>query len=153
MLSLLVKLYKAFHLLKSILIYINELSIYGMADITKFRSDKKGVETFLSPLESEVLDVLWEKKSARVRDIFLILKSERKVALTSIAVTLDRLYDKKIVEREVESGKGGLHYIYSVKNTKKDFEKSMIDKIVNELINNFGDTAVTYFNEKFSGKK
>ena len=124
-----------------------------MVEITKFRSDKKGMETFLSPLESDVLNVLIEKKTARVRDIYLILKSERKVALTSIAVILDRLYDKKIVKREVETGKGGLHYIYSVDKSKADFERSMIDKIVNELITNFGDTAVTYFNEKFSAKK
>ena len=47
-------------------------------------------DSLLSPLEQEVLQVLWPAKSLRVREIHEKLK--KKVALSSVAVILDRLF-------------------------------------------------------------
>ena len=122
-------------------------------DVTRIRLQKKNLGV-LSPLETDVLSLLWGKKDgARVRDIYLVLRKKRKVALTSVAVILDRLYEKKIVKRRIETGRGGEHYIYSCRISKKDFEESVIDKTVDKLIENFGPIAVNYFNERFSRKK
>ncbi|MCK4883927.1 MAG: BlaI/MecI/CopY family transcriptional regulator, partial [Candidatus Diapherotrites archaeon] len=101
---------------------------------SKNKSKKQGVYSILSPLEADVLKMLWEKDSQTVRQIYLTLKKKRKVALTSVAVILDRLHKKKLVSREVETGLGGTHYIYSTKTTEKDFEKSVVEKAVNKLI-------------------
>lgn len=106
-------------------------------------------EHVLSPLEADVLKVLWPNKKLKVRQIFEILKSQRKVALTSVAVILDRLYEKNIVDREVETGRGGLRYLYFPKKNKKQFEKSIVEGAVNKLIDKFGKTAINYFNERF----
>jgi len=124
-----------------------------MVDISRIRLKKKGMESFLSPLESEVLTVLWSNEQMRVREIYEKLKDKRSVALTSIAVILDRLHKKKIVKRQIESGRGGNHYIYAVQKTKADFEATVLDATVNKLIDNFGSVAVNYFNERFSKGK
>jgi len=120
--------------------------------VSRIRLHKKKLGV-LSPLEMDVLTTLWKRQDGmRVRDIYSALKNKRKVALTSVAVILDRLYEKKIVKRGIETGRGGEHYIYSCRISQKDFEKSVIDKTVNKLIENFGPIAVNYFNERFSKK-
>ena len=105
-------------------------------------------DSLLSPLESDVLKILWPNKKMRVREIHTKLKS--KVALSSVAVILDRLHDKQIVAREIETARGGVRYIYYPTKDKNAFEKSVIDKTVNKLIKTFGPNAVSYFNERFT---
>lgn len=113
----------------------------------------KNFESVLSPLEFDVLKLLWPNKTLKVREIYNMLKPKRKVALSSIAVILDRLYEKDIVDRKVETGKGGLRYLYFPRKNKKQFEKSIVESAVNKLIERFGNTAVSYFNERFSERK
>ncbi len=124
-----------------------------MAEIDKLRLDKKGVSMLLSPLEAETLHILWKMEQAKVKEIHKILRADRKVALTSIAVTLDRLHQKGIVSRTVEKGRGGGHYIYSPKTSRQEFEESILDNTVNKLINAFGPVAANYFYKRFSKKE
>ncbi len=121
-----------------------------MVNINRIRFNKGGFELFLSPLESDVIGILFGKKEAKVREIHNILKRKKKVALTSVAVILDRLYKKDLVKRKVESGRGGIHYIYSTSESKTDIEKSIIESSINKLIDVFGSSAVNYFDERFS---
>ena len=107
----------------------------------------------LSPLEADVLKILWPDKSMKVKQIYDQLKPNRKVALSSVAVILDRLHDKSIVERKIETARGGFRYIYTPRKDKNQFEKSVVEDAVNQLIERFGSTAVSYFNERFSRKK
>lgn len=104
-------------------------------------------ESLLSPLEADVLRVLWPDKAMRVREIHTKLK--KKVAVSSVAVILDRLHEKNIVSRKIETARGGARYIYSPVCDKAGFEKSVVDKTVNKLIEAFGQNAVSYFNERF----
>ncbi len=106
-------------------------------------------ESLLSPLEADVLGIIWPDKSMKVREIYSILKKDRKVALSSVAVILDRLHEKSVVDRKIETGRGGVRYIYFPLQNKKEFEKTVIEKTVDSLIDKFGSTAVSYFNERF----
>lgn len=124
-----------------------------MVNVSRLRLKKKGVGIFLSPLEEDILNVLWTKDDARVRDIYGQLRKRKKIALTSVAVSLDRLHSKKAVGRKVEVGRGGPHYIYYSKNSKQDFERSLIDSAVNKLIDSFGGIALSYFNDRFNGRE
>ncbi|MEK6849374.1 MAG: BlaI/MecI/CopY family transcriptional regulator [Nanoarchaeota archaeon] len=114
--------------------------------VTKF-------DDILSPLESDVLAIIWPNKQMKVREIYEQLKKKRKVALSSVAVILDRLHDKKIVMRTEEVARGGTRYTYSPAEDKKTFEKNVVEEAVNNLIESFGPVAVNYFNDRFSKKK
>jgi predicted transcriptional regulator len=106
-------------------------------------------QPILGPLEKEILELLWKKKKARVKEIHEILKDKRKVAHTSIAVMLDRLHEKKIVSREVENCRGGFRYIYFPTSEKKEYNNAILSHAVDKLIDKFGKSAVSYFNERF----
>lgn len=125
----------------------------AMVKLNKLRLDRKGARTFLSPLETDTLVTLWKLEEARTREIHKLLKRRRKVALTSVAVMLDRLHQKGIVVRTIENGRGGSHYIYSPRFSKQEFEESVIDHTVNKLINNFGQVAANYFYKRFSKRQ
>ena len=120
--------------------------------VERMRFNKKGINTLLSPLETDTLMLLWKMDQSKVKDLHIVLKKDKNVALTSVAVILDRLHQKGIVDRTIEKGRGGGHYIYSAKSSKEEFEESIVDSTVNKLINNFGSTAVNYFNKRFSKK-
>ncbi len=106
-------------------------------------------KTVLSPLESKILEVLWQKGPSKVRDIYGVVKDQQDCAQTSIAVTLDRLCGRGMVSRKTVTGRGGLAYIYSANASKADFEKSVVQKAVDRVIDRFGDAAISYFNEKY----
>lgn len=89
----------------------------------------------------------------KVRDIYDQLRKKRKVALSSVAVILDRLHDKKVVGRAEETARGGTRYTYFPKEDRKTFEKNVVEEAVNNLIASFGSVAVNYFNDRFSKKK
>lgn len=109
--------------------------------------------TRLSPLESRILRVLWSKKKSKVRDIYNSVRRKKSIALTSVAVILDRLHKKGLVRREISSGRGGFHYTYYPVHDEEGFKVSIIEKTTEQLISAFGSTAVNYFNEKFSKRR
>ncbi|HLC37837.1 MAG TPA: BlaI/MecI/CopY family transcriptional regulator [Candidatus Norongarragalinales archaeon] len=123
-----------------------------MVKIKGFRFERQGskahgLDSVLSPLESKVLEVLCSCNEATVREVHKKLVG--KCALTSVAVMLDRLHDKGLVTRKALLGRGGQHYIYSARASKRDLEYSVLDNAVNQLMKSFGHTAVSYFNERF----
>lgn len=103
----------------------------------------------LSPTEKAILDVLWRKRNARVREVYKLIKSRFPVAHTSVAVFLDRLYEKKIVTRKIESCRGGYRYLYSPSSSKDEFDRKSLQLAVDSLIDRFGQSAVAYFSERF----
>lgn len=121
-----------------------------MVNVEKIRFHRKGYESILSPLEAAILEELWRMNSGKVREIHSVLRQRKRTALTSVAVGLERLHKKGIVMRKVETGQGGVHYVYAPLRSKAAFDKSILESIVDKLIYNFGDNAVNYFNERFS---
>jgi predicted transcriptional regulator len=110
-------------------------------------------DAMLSPLEQDILKVIWPDRKMRVRAIYEKLKGRRKLALSSVAVLLDRLHCRGVVKRDVETGRGGVRYIYYPSSDQRQFEKNVVETAVNKLIEKFGSTAVSYFNERFSRRK
>ena len=113
---------------------------------------KQSFGSFLGPLEAEIIGVLCESKSPlRVREVHAMMRS--KAAVTSVAVLLDRLFDKGLVTRKALTGRGGTYYLYSPAGSKSELEKKVLATVADKLVAMFGATAVSYFNERFSNTK
>ncbi|MBS3117746.1 BlaI/MecI/CopY family transcriptional regulator [Candidatus Woesearchaeota archaeon] len=112
----------------------------------------KKFESILSPLEADVLRMLWPDKKMKVKEIHTKLKTKRKVALSSVAVILDRLHTKKIVDRQMETARGGVKYTYHPLHNKSSFERHIVEDVVNKLVHRFGNNAIAYFQERFTKK-
>ncbi len=97
----------------------------------------------LSELEQEVMHIIWEFNECSVRDVLSNLESKHKLAYTTVATILQRLYDKGLVKRK--NTKSG--YFYSYKMTKELYSKNVIQIFLKKFIDSFGDTAVASFAE------
>ena len=97
----------------------------------------------LGELEQQIMDILWECKSCSARDVLIILEKDRKLAYTTIATILQRLYEKKLVKRtEDKSG-----YIYSPKLSKESYSRNVAQSFLKKFIASFGNTAIASFAE------
>lgn len=97
--------------------------------------------TSLGELEKQVMDIVWEKKHCSTRDVLIKLEKEKKLAYTTVATILQRLYDKELVNRK-ESPAG---HIYSPKVSKETYTKNVAQSFLKKFINSFGDTAIASF--------
>jgi predicted transcriptional regulator len=121
--------------------------------VEKRNSSENVSQKSLSPLERKILELLWKKGKGHVLEIYLSLRKKNTIAHTSVAVLLDRLHEKKLVTRAVERCKGGFRYLYYPTSKKEDYHKAVVQTAVDTLIERFGNTATTYFHERFGRKR
>ncbi len=93
-------------------------------------------------LESEIMEILWEKNRASVRDVFEILAKKRKIAYTTVMTVMSRLHDKGLLARELDQSGA---YIYAPSLDKKTYLENTSKKAITSLIQKFGDIAVAQF--------
>jgi len=102
----------------------------------------------LGDLESIVLRQLWETgKPISVKDFQAIVMERRPVAVTTVATTLDRLYRKGLVTRELVR-EGGPHYLYKPRMTEEEFRYAVVDGVMGALLESFNDVTVAYLAQK-----
>ncbi len=99
------------------------------------------IKSELGPLELTIMQLMWEKNTSTVREIYELLSKERKIALTTISTTMNRLFNKDLLTRETQTGKGGLFYLYKIKETKIGFEKKISRNLAKQIVKSYGNTA------------
>ncbi len=104
-----------------------------------------GVAPPLGSLESEVLRSLRALEEAPARDVQVHLVREgRRVAYTTVATTLGRLWSKGLVHRRRETCRGGERYVYR----SGDFERRYIRELLSGVVRLFGPAGVVHLNEE-----
>lgn len=97
----------------------------------------------LGELEQQVMDILWKHKQCSARDVLTQLEKSRKLAYTTVATILQRLYDKGLVNRKNDK----LGHAYSPKLSKEKYSRNIAQSFLNKFIHSFGDTAIASFAE------
>ena len=112
-------------------------------DVSQYNMEGRALETFLGPLEANVMEAIWtsDKTPITVREIFESLKKTKNIAYTTVMSTMDRLFEKNILERKIEKGRGGLYYVYWPALEKQSFQKTAVREVLSSLIDNFGEVV------------
>lgn len=79
--------------------------------------------------ELEILQILWEKGSATVREIFEDLKDLRNSGYTTTLKTMQIMTEKGLLERDTSSRT----HVYTALQSRKKTQKHLINKMINEL--------------------
>jgi predicted transcriptional regulator len=110
-------------------------------EVSQYNIEGKAIETFLGPLEANTMEAIWsaEKKPVSVREVYEALKKTKTIAYTTVMSTMDRLYEKHLLDRKIEKGRGGLYYVYWPALEKQTFQKTAVREVISSLIGNFGD--------------
>jgi predicted transcriptional regulator len=82
----------------------------------------------LGPLEERVLEELWNRGRATVRD--LIEDTCHDLAYTTVMTTLDRLYKKNLLSREAE----GRAFRYTPRLTREDLQREAAGEALRQLL-------------------
>ena len=111
--------------------------------VSRYNLDGEQQVGFLGPLGAEILETIWasDGEPLTVRNVFEDLRKKTKIAYTTVMSTMDRLYDKGLLDRRIEKGKGGMYFVYWPKLEKKHFEESAVRDVVSSLLRNFGSTV------------
>jgi len=105
-----------------------------------------GTFELLGPLEREIMDLLWERREATVRQVLDVLQARRSVAYTTVMTIMSNLARKGLLKR-IPQGKA---YLYEVALTRDAFLARKSQEAVSDLLARFGDLAVARFVEVVS---
>ncbi|MGC1452406.1 MAG: BlaI/MecI/CopY family transcriptional regulator [Candidatus Sulfotelmatobacter sp.] len=82
----------------------------------------------LGPLEERLLEALWERGPATVRD--LVDGTCQDLAYTTVMTTLDRLFKKNLLSREAE----GRAFRYTPRFTREDLHREVAGQAFRQLM-------------------
>ena len=101
----------------------------------------------LGSLETEVLGALRELKEAPARDVRKTLERHGiRVAYTTVATILSRLFEKGLVRRRRETCRGGERYVYRPANV----EQKYLQNLLRGVVAMFGPAGVVHLNEEIA---
>lgn len=119
----------------------------------EFRPDEKGIEKVLGPLESQIMEIMWEEKISMARDVYEIMrKKDKNTRRSTISIMMNRLCERGLLERRPEIGKGGERFIYSVRITKEEFSQAVVTKVMRGLLETFEIATTRYVRNHLSEK-
>ncbi len=101
----------------------------------------------LGSLETEVLSSLRELAEAPARDVRRSLERRGiRVAYTTVATILARLFEKGLVKRRREACRGGERYVYRPANVEQKYLVNLLKGVVAL----FGPAGVVHLNEEIA---
>lgn len=96
----------------------------------------------LGPLEQIVMKLAWTRKQITAREILDEIKHERPIAYTTIITIMIRLVEKGYL---IEVEKRGKAIIFQATDDQETAVKSIVKKMFNSLVEQFGEEAVAAF--------
>jgi predicted transcriptional regulator len=101
----------------------------------------------LGSLETEVLLSLRELQEAPAREVRKSLEGRGiRVAYTTVATILSRLFEKGMVKRRRETCRGGERYVYR----PADVEQKYLENLLKGVVAMFGPAGVVHLNEEIA---
>lgn len=113
-----------------------------------YKPHRQGLQTVLSPLESDIMDIMWREKRATVRTVYTRLKSKHSVHRPTVNAVMSSLCKRGLLSARVSKGRGGLKYIYKVRLSRTRFEREVVGKVVDSLLSSFRKTAKKQMRER-----
>ena len=101
---------------------------------------KEPLERVLGPLETEVMNIVWDLGDATVRDVHEALNSRRTIAYTTVMTTMGRLAEKGFLKK-IEDRHA---HVYSPLVSRQQYARSTVKSVVDWLIVQFREPTVAY---------
>ncbi len=98
------------------------------------------LQDVLGPLETEVMDIIWDQGEVTVRDVYEVLHERRSIAYTTVMTTMSRLADKGVLMR-IEDRQA---HRYSPLLSKEKYARSTVKSVMDWLVGQFQEPTVAY---------
>ena len=114
------------------------VTIIGDELMAKRRSQLQGL---LGPLETDVMETVWQLGDTTVRDVHESLSTRRDLAYTTVMTTMARLASKGLLARDTS----GLAHRYRATISRDEYARSTVTSVVDWLVDRFPEPAMSYF--------
>ncbi|MBA2530101.1 MAG: BlaI/MecI/CopY family transcriptional regulator [Euzebyales bacterium] len=95
----------------------------------------------LGPLETEVMEAVWDCGEVTVRDVHATLAGRRDLAYTTVMTTMARLTAKGVLTRDTS----GLAHRYRAAVSRDEYAQTTVHSVVDWLVTSFPEPAMSYF--------
>ncbi len=95
----------------------------------------------LGELEAQIMEVLWKRGTATVRDVHEALTRKRPLAYTTVMTVMSRLAEKGVLKRTLVDGA----YVYRPAEPRVDFEARAASQLLKNALDAYGDAAIASF--------
>ncbi len=112
----------------------------------RFSPSRDGLVKVLGPLETEIMQVIWQDDRSTVKKVHRKLSQQREIAYTTVMTTMSRLAEKGVLNRHRE----GLAYVYTPAITEGEFVTMVVQQVLDGLLEDYSDTAVDYMIDYFA---
>ncbi len=103
------------------------------------RESDDPVARYLGAVQAELMGIVWRRESATVREVVDELNEQRPLAYTGVMTMITRLWSRGLLVRE-RDGRG---FRYSPAMTRDELLARLSDELIDRLLVDFGDIAVT----------
>jgi len=114
----------------------------------EYKPHKQGLQTVLSPFESEIMEIMWREKSATARTVYTILKAKHSINRPTVTAAMSSLCKRGLLKKTISKGMGGLRYVFKVQISRGRFERDVVGKVVDSLLESYKKTAKKQMREK-----
>jgi len=114
----------------------------------EYKPYRQGLQTVLNPLESEVMGIMWREKSATARTVYTLLKSKHSVNRPTVTAAMNSLCKRGLLKKTISKGRGGLRYVFKVQISRRRFEREVVGKVIDSLLESYGKTAKKQMKER-----
>jgi predicted transcriptional regulator len=106
----------------------------------RFSPAKDGLVKVLGPLETEIMQILWQEGPSAVKKVHRRLAQQRDIAYTTVMTTMSRLAEKGVLSRQRED----MAYIYTPAISEDEFVTMVVRQVMDGLLHDYSDTAINY---------
>lgn len=106
----------------------------------RFSPAKDGLVKVLGPLETDIMQIVWQDERSTVKKVHRKLSQNRDIAYTTVMTTMSRLAEKGVLHRHRE----GLAYVYTPAISEDDFVTMVVQQVLDGLMEDYSETAIDY---------
>ncbi|NPA47275.1 MAG: CopY family transcriptional regulator [Thermococci archaeon] len=114
----------------------------------EFKLGENGIKAVLPPLEADIMEYMWRVKVSTAGDVYDYMKRLHKdIRRSTVSILMNRLCERGLLARSIERGKGGIRYVYSVTTSREEFERKVVESILDALMSNFKEATYAYISK------
>ena len=100
----------------------------------------------LGPLETEVMDLVWSRGEATVREVYRVLLTRREIAYTTVMTIMSHLANKGALRRRQQ----GRAYVYVPAFSRDEFDRARMTDIVDRVLGRFSEPVMAYLVDRMA---
>lgn len=118
-----------------------------MEQPVNLNTGQEGLRQVLGELEAEIMECMWERGSASVREVHECLAERREIAYTTVMTVMGRLADKAMLSRRQE----GRAYLYCPSQSRDSYCTGVVKSVMAGLFGSTDRPVLAHFVESLSG--